>query len=261
VPEHSGYHVLKLAEKDRCGLSDPVTGEGLYVPAAPSAVEWMRWALESRQPGRIFSSLAESGELGLYPELARVVGVPQDPQWHPEGPVDIHTGHVLDAAAEIASREGLDGEARTVLILAALTHDLGKADTTRKRSFGDGTRWTSYGHDRVGVPLARRFLERIGLPEPSIQQVLPLVATHMAYRDFQDPNVRGRTIRRLAERIYPASIRQLVLLIEADHSGRPPLPKALPVAARRMMELAERHGVLDAPQLLNPELPDLRDIA
>ncbi|MFN3648439.1 MAG: HD domain-containing protein [Armatimonadota bacterium] len=212
---------------------------------APEEIDWMRWALESDRPGELLLELQRSGEIRRYPELAALVDVPQEPQWHPEGPVHLHTAHVLNAAAAIAEREGLESETRAVLLFSALTHDLGKPSTTVRRTRDGRARWTSYGHDRVGVPIAARLLRRLGISERIIQRVQPLVAEHMAYYAFKDPQAGVRTARKLAQRVAPATLRELLYLIEADHSGRPPLPPQLPPAAQRLRDLAERAGVLD----------------
>lgn len=185
--------------------------------------EWQKWATRSTAPSRGLDVLRACGWLELYPELAALPGVPQDPEWHPEGDVWIHTGLVCDAAAEIAERDGLDAVERTVLLLAALCHDLGKATTTE---FIDG-HWRSRGHCEVGVPLSRSFLESIGCPESIIEVVEPLVAEHLVHaRQECSP----RTVRRLANRLGKATIEQLARLIEADMNGRPPLPGGLPLA-------------------------------
>ncbi|HZO87516.1 MAG TPA: HD domain-containing protein [Chthonomonadaceae bacterium] len=215
------------------------------LPQAPTQAEWMRWATESRSPGELIPYLIETGQIQRYPEIAAIVDVPQDKEWHPEGPVHVHTRHVLNAAADIADREGLEGEVRAVNTFAALTHDFGKATTTKRREKRGRMRWTSYGHDKEGGPLATRFLKRLGIPQEIIAQVVPLVEHHMAYRNFGRPDTGVRAVEKLAERLAPASLQQLAFLIEADHSGRPPLPKGLPPAAKRMLELARQEPTPD----------------
>lgn len=217
----------------------------LYLPGAPEVEEWTQWALCSRFPGRMIVEFRQSGAMGEYPEIAAMIDVPQDPEWHPEGPVDVHTCHVLNAAAEIAEREGLAGEERLILILSALSHDIGKARTTQLRPKGHQMRWTSYGHEAIGGPLAARFLRRIGFAEALIERIVPLVKNHMVYREYRETRTGAKAVRRLARRLAPATLRQLGYLIEADHSGRPPLPKQLPDAGKRMLKLAEANGVLD----------------
>jgi tRNA nucleotidyltransferase (CCA-adding enzyme) len=127
-----------------------------------------------------------------------------------------------------------------VLIFAALTHDFGKATTTRLRRKANGEpRWTSYGHDHAGGPLAEAFLQRLGIDEAIVERVARLVEQHMAYRAFAESGVGDFAVRRLRWRLQPATLDELLWLIEADHSGRPPLPKGLPPAALRLARLAE----------------------
>ena len=56
--------------------------------------------------------------------------------------------------------------------------------------------------------------------------MVPLVENHLAHTAFADAEVYPRAIRRLAAQLAPmANIKQLAWLIEADYSGRPPLPR------------------------------------
>ena len=193
--------------------------------------EWHKWATRSRRPSRGPELLRESGWLEFYPELAALQGVPQDPEWHPEGDVWMHTMHVCDAAAVIAERDQLNDFDRSVLLFSALCHDLGKPATTE---FVD-SRWRAHGHCEAGVVPTRRFLERIGCPESLIEVIEPLVAEHLAH---VQGNMTPRFVRRLSNRLGKATISQLVRLIEADLSGRPPLPVGLPESAAAMADLA-----------------------
>lgn len=201
--------------------------------------EWSKWASRSIVPSRGLQLLAATGWLEHYPELTALPGVPQDPGWHPEGDVWIHTLHVCDAAARIADRDALDAQERTILLLAALCHDLGKPATTE---FLEG-HWRARGHCEAGVPLSRAFLERIGCPESIIEVIEPLVAEHLVHAQHE---MNPRVVRRLAERLGKATIAQLVRLIEADMNGRPPLPGGLPLEVRTMVELAHQMNVEQA---------------
>jgi tRNA nucleotidyltransferase (CCA-adding enzyme) len=194
--------------------------------------EWEKWAARSRRPSLGLEFLQACHWLGLYPELKALVNVPQDPHWHPEGDVWTHTLHVCDAAAEIAEREQLEKVDRIVLMFAALCHDLGKATHTK---FSNG-RWCSPGHEAAGVEPTLRFLERIGCPVAIRESIVPLVANHLAH---QVPQVTARMVRRLSVRMEQSSIELLGHLIEADVSGRPPLPKRIPENARRIVEISK----------------------
>ena len=184
--------------------------------------EWKKWALKGVDPSWGLKTLLQAGWLDR--EVKALDNVPQDKEWHPEGDVFIHTCFVVDAAAKIAEREQLDDHDRLVLMFAALCHDFGKPSTTEVI---DG-RWRSKGHCEAGVKPARKFLERIGAPNAVIVEVLPLISDHLVHAGIDIPS--DRAIRRLANRIAPASIAALGRLVEADHSGRPPLPVGNPLS-------------------------------
>ncbi len=211
------------------------------------AEEFMKWATKSAHPGRIAEYLAATGWIVHFPEIRNIVGVPQDPEWHPEGDVGVHTMRVVDAAARIAARDSLEGDERAVLLFAALAHDFAKAGATALRERNGVPRWTAYGHEAAGGPLARMFLDRIGIKPAIVDQVVPLVENHLAHSSLRN-DVTPRTVRRLALRLAPAGITQLIRLIEADHSGRPPLPAGLPESAIRIRDMAAAQAVETKPQ-------------
>lgn len=211
------------------------------------ADEFMKWAVKSSRPGRIAGYLKASGWDVHFPEIARLAGVPQDPGWHPEGDVGTHTMFVVDAAARIAERENLTGDDRAVLVFAALSHDFAKATTTMLREREGKMRWTSWGHEADGGPMARAFLDRIGIKSAIADRVVPMVENHLASSSI-GPDVTPRAVRRLAMRLAPATITDLLRLVEADYSGRPPLPAGLPESAIRIREMAQAQAVVHGPQ-------------
>jgi tRNA nucleotidyltransferase (CCA-adding enzyme) len=211
------------------------------------ADEFMKWAVKSSRPGRIAEYFAASGWDVHFPEISRLAGVPQDPHWHPEGDVGTHTMFVVDAAARIATRDNVTGDDRAVLIFAALAHDFAKATTTMLREREGKMRWTSWGHEADGGPMARTFLERIGIKSVIVDRVVPLVENHLASSSI-GREATPRAVRRLAMRLAPATIADLLRLIEADYSGRPPLPIGLPEGAMRIREMAEAQAVDHGPQ-------------
>jgi tRNA nucleotidyltransferase (CCA-adding enzyme) len=95
--------------------------------------------------------------------------------------------------------------------------------------------------------MSRAFLERICIKASIVDQVVPLVENHLASSSI-GRDVTPRAVRRLAMRLAPATIAQLVRLIEADYSGRPPLPGGLPDGAIRIRDMAETQAVEQGPQ-------------
>ena len=211
------------------------------------AEEFMKWAVKSAHPGRIGKYLRATGWIGHFPEIENLFGVPQDSDWHPEGDVGVHTMHVLNEAARIADRDALPADDRAVLLFASLAHDFAKPSTTELRDRDGRARWTSWGHEPAGGPMARGFLERIGIKSAIVDQVAPLVENHLSHHSI-GREVSPRAVRRLAMRLAPASIAQLVRLIEADASGRPPLEPGVPPAAARILAAAESEAVESRPQ-------------
>lgn len=217
--------------KETAELCRSIKNEYKTLPVERIWTEWQKWAEKGQKPSAGLKVLRETGWLEFYPELHRLIGIPQEERWHPEGDVWTHTNFVVDMAAEIAERENLESEDRLVLVLAALCHDLGKVSTTQNIE-GE---WRAPGHATEGEEPTRALLQRIGAPRNIIEKVVPLVREHMSHLNEINP----RTIRRLSLRLTPASVKMLGYVIESDHSGRPPLPKVMPDRAREMVELAE----------------------
>ena len=188
--------------------------------------EWRKWAIKGKYPKLGLDLLYQTTWIRKYPILKSMEQTPQDPIWHPEGDVFVHTGHVCDVAAEIADREGLGAEERLIVLFAALCHDMGKASTTVKNEKG---RWIAPKHADVGVTLAQQFLTCINAPKWLIDHVKPLVKEHMSHVSHHEGNPTDRTIRRLANRLTPSTMRLWSMVCESDASGRPPLAKKNPV--------------------------------
>ena len=229
-------------DEDTVRACRSMTAEFEHLPKDRIGEEWQKWATKGRRPSLGLTVLQETGWLVHFPALQQLGEIPQDPLWHPEGNVFVHTAHVCDAAADIADREGLGTNERAIVLFAALCHDLGKAGTTVRNAQG---RWVSHGHSERGRDLAGRFLRGIRAPNWLTEPVLPLVAEHMAY--FQHPRGQkpsARAVRRLAHRLAPATIRLWSALCEADASGRPPRPKGNPTAGWE--DVAKELGLLNA---------------
>ena len=170
--------------------------------------------LRAARPSIGFRFLEDTGQLRFFPELDALRGVPQDPEWHPEGDVWVHTLMVLDAAADL--RGG--GWEDLALMLGALCHDLGKPATTERV---DG-RVRSYRHDVAGVAPTRALLGRMRAPGALVDRVAALVEHHLAPALFVRNRAAAKGYRRLARKLERAGvgIELLVRVARADHLGR-----------------------------------------
>jgi putative nucleotidyltransferase with HDIG domain len=134
---------------------------------------------------RGFELLDETGLLAqVLPEISALKGVPQPPEYHPEGDVWIHTLLML---------EGLPPGSSCTLAWGVLLHDVGKPVTFRPTSVtGDRIRFD--GHVDVGVRMASEICERLKFSNDARQQVQALVANHMKFKDVAQ--MRASTLKR-----------------------------------------------------------------
>ncbi|HEX3248617.1 MAG TPA: HD domain-containing protein [Pyrinomonadaceae bacterium] len=153
----------------------------------------------------------------LFPEIQNLMGVPQDPEWHPEGDVFVHTKLAVDRARELI--EDLSYPRQVTVMLATLAHDFGKPATTE---FIEG-RWRSRGHEEAGVLPAESFLDRINvhtLDGYNVRaQVIALVREHLKPGEFykKRDEVGEGAFRRLARRCEPDLLYRVA---KADSLGR-----------------------------------------
>jgi poly(A) polymerase len=117
----------------------------------------------------------------VLPEIKKMQGVAQPPQYHPEGDVWTHTLMLL---------EGLPAGCPKTLALGALLHDVGKPPTFRVAP--DRIRFDQ--HAEVGTKMAEEICRRFRLSNDDTDQVLSLVANHMRFGDVQ--RMKDSTLKR-----------------------------------------------------------------
>ena len=181
--------------------------------------EWKKFILKGVWMSRGLDFLRRTGWVRHFPELSRLIGCKQAPEWHPEGDVWNHTCCCLNAFA--AERVRCSDEHENLIVgLAVLCHDFGKPlcsryDPVRKRI-------RSLGHDVQGVEPTLSFLKRLTNEERILKEVPPLVKYHMLPYAMWKGKSRDSAIRRLALKV--GSIDRLIRVCAADDAGRPPLP-------------------------------------
>jgi tRNA nucleotidyltransferase (CCA-adding enzyme) len=196
-------------------LLDLCSQQDLAAVAGERSFEEIRRLLvEAPAPARGFALLEGCGLLGCFPEIRDLMGVPQDPEWHPEGDVFVHTLMVVDAAARL--RRGDDDD--LALMLGALCHDFGKPATTAS----ERGRIRSLGHDHAGIEPTIAFLQRLRASNDLVTRVCALVEHHLAPALFIKNDAGARGFRRLVRKLDRAevSVDLLVRVARADHLGR-----------------------------------------
>jgi tRNA nucleotidyltransferase (CCA-adding enzyme) len=187
------------------------------LPAERIWGELEKLLLQARQPSLGFSLALDVGVVdALLPELRPLVGCQQEPEWHPEGDVWVHTLLVIDGA-----RSGIDSLSRAdqvTIMLGAVCHDLGKPPTT---AVIDG-RIRSLGHEEAGVPIATSILDRLNLHAIDgvdvRRDILGIVAHHLKPGAwYKAGDVGDGAFRRLAQKV---NLELLAHVARADCMGR-----------------------------------------
>ena len=173
------------------------------------AGEWEKLLLKGRKPSLGLEFLNECGWLRYYPELKALIGCGQNPAWHPEGDVWVHTMRALDAAVQYRSGV-LDDD--LCLMLAVLCHDMGKPVTSMVQEDG---RITSRGHDDEGVKPAVTFMSRIWNRPELIEQAALLVKYHMQPFFMVRGNASDSAYRRLSLKVKRMDLLQKVSMCDA----------------------------------------------
>ncbi len=174
--------------------------------------------LLARRPSIGFALGLDLGVIArLFPELLALVGCEQEPEWHPEGDVWVHTLMVVDEAR--GAIDDLDRPQQAIVMLGAVCHDLGKPPTTRVI---DG-RIRSLGHEEAGVEPATALLDRLNVNSMEgvdvRGQVLGIVSHHLKPGAWHKSptGVGDGAFRRLAAKV---DMELLARVARADCRGR-----------------------------------------
>ncbi|MBK1645436.1 multifunctional CCA tRNA nucleotidyl transferase/2'3'-cyclic phosphodiesterase/2'nucleotidase/phosphatase [Thiocapsa imhoffii] len=166
-------------------------------------------ALGEDRPSRFFEELRACGALArLFPELDRLWGVPQPPQWHPEIDTGVHVMMVTDMAARLSPAL----EVR----FAALCHDLGKGTTPA------AILPRHKGHEERGVALLDALCARYPVPLRCCDLARITARYHGLVHKVDE--LRATTVLNMMEGSdalrRPLRFNQMLIACEADFRGR-----------------------------------------
>jgi poly(A) polymerase len=173
---------------------DPATWEAVVASASSIlqiSAERIREELVkiflSPNRARGWDLLDASGLMGaVLPEIEKMKGCEQPPQFHPEGDVFKHTRIML---------EMLPAEASLPLVFSVLFHDVAKPATAIVDEEG---RIRFNGHDRVGAEMTEAIMERLRFSRAEIDGTVEAVRQHMVFKDV--PNMRVAKLKRFMAR-------------------------------------------------------------
>lgn len=167
--------------------------------------------LKAKKPSVFFEVLREMNQLSVwFGELEALIGIQQNPRFHLEGDVWVHTMMVLDEAVKYRDKV----QNPLGFMMSAITHDFGKAVCTEVIN---GV-IHSYNHETKGLPLVETFMKRITNETKLIEYVLNLSEYHMK------PNVLAfnKSSVKSTNKLFDNAIEPeaLIYLSAADSSGK-----------------------------------------
>ena len=168
--------------------------------------------IKADRPSVFFRELRRMDHLKeFFPQIGALIGVEQNPKFHPEGDVFEHTMLTIDCAAALRDR----ALQPLPFMLAALCHDLGKFDSTEVNEEG---RIISYLHPVTGVPLAERQLGRLTSNVKLTKYVANMVAMHMRPNALANAHSKKKKTRIMFD--LAVCPEDLILLSRADATGK-----------------------------------------
>lgn len=197
-------------DEETIELCKTLVEEMKTLPRERFFAEFKKLLLKSDMPSIGLIFLDRCGAIDLFPELKALQGTLQNPEWHPEGDVWVHSLMVTNEATKL--RTG-DEKHDLVLMFGALCHDLGKPAATIWKD----EKWRSPGHEEMGEEPTRSFLERLTNDTELTEQVVAVVRDHLKPTIFYGDKVSMSAIRRLALRV---DIPMLIKVAQADQMGR-----------------------------------------
>ena len=181
----------------------------------------------------------------------------QDPEWHGEGNVHIHTNMVLSELYELLATDAqhIRGAKRQVLVLGVLLHDVGKTVRTKIIEINGVKRVASPQHEAVGRSYLAFKLMELNLPFEVIWNVLGLVGEHHMPKRLVVKNMHKGDYLALSRR---ADLEMLYWMEIADMRGRtcPDLASQLEYLEEFKM-FAEEYGVWNKGHSLDGRLVSL----
>ncbi|WP_252234785.1 HDIG domain-containing metalloprotein [Clostridium sp. ZS1] len=173
--------------------------------------------LNDEKPSLFLNEALHKGSFDKYPlsMIKDLKEVPQNPKYHPEGNVFIHTMMVVD---EGAKRREISND-KKIFMWTLLLHDIGKKPTTKIRK----GRLISYDHDKVGAEMAEEFLNYFNENKDVVDYVRKLIRWHMQSL-FVVKNTRFQDIEGILRDI---SVDDIALVSLCDRLGRGGLDDSL----------------------------------
>ncbi|MCK5828984.1 MAG: multifunctional CCA addition/repair protein [Methylococcales bacterium] len=200
--------------------------------------------LSERSPSAFFYTLKDCNALNsIFPEIDRLFGVPQPEKYHPEIDTGIHSLLCLEQAVFLSPKP----EVR----LAALLHDLGKAETDKKK-------WPSHhGHEKLGLPVLEQLCKRLRVPKNFKTLAIHVMQHHTNCHRISE--LRANTLIDILSSLgafkeSSSIVKDFVLACEADSKGRTGLENNPYPQANYVLQAASVACSINVTDIVNSDL-------
>lgn len=169
----------------------------------------MKFSLNSTKPSLFFEVLRNVDGLKLFfPELEKLIGVPQVEKYHPEGDCWTHTMLALDYSSKITHD--------VIIRFCVLVHDLGKGLTPKD------ILPKHIGHEKRGVDLVKKFCQRLRIPKKWEEASIVVTEFHLKLHRIMEMNPKSivRMFYEMDAFRKPDLIKILTQACEADEMGK-----------------------------------------
>jgi len=213
-----------------------------YLPKERIYEEFKKLFLKSSKPSIAFELMRELGVLKYFSELELLINCIQEPEYHPEGDVWIHTMMCLDEMARILKEEKIEDEYKKLyLFYGILCHDFGKPFCTKVIN----GKITSFKHENLGIEPTISFLSKLTNEKKFIEIVCSLVKNHLVPFQLYLAESSLKAIKRLSLKV---NIEDLCLVCLADCLGRTIKDKEkCPKATSWLLEKAKELDIHNEP--------------
>jgi putative nucleotidyltransferase with HDIG domain len=152
--------------------------------------------------------------LANFPCLQSLASCEQNPIYHAEGNVWIHTQLVCEALVSLPAWQAMNAQDRSILFAAALFHDIAKPMATQVAEDG---KITAKGHVNLGARMVREILQDLHTPFTIREAIVAIVRYESLPLWFWDKPQPLRSIIRASQLVR---CDWLALMAEADVKGR-----------------------------------------
>lgn len=139
-------------------------------------MKWLKECLISGEKVTLEMVIEKNGR--DFPLLLKLKETEQDPEWHAEGDVHIHTNMVMDELYKIFDENDFTIDEKYILLMSAIFHDIAKPLTSKWKEVRGKQHLTAKNHEYEGLSyLSYKFMS-VDVDQTLAPHILNLVGYH-----------------------------------------------------------------------------------